>query len=179
MRKAKYDPKPETRLLRKNTDALARGFFDALQETQKELQQSVAIAVRKFALVPQEVHEKARRELIEAVNTYVDALRSAFGEPDMSTRIDEALRNYNAGIQLVVDHAQKRVAVAVQEYIAQIGILPEQARKGVESAYARYLLTLGQTFLDRDVEREQPETLAAVAQSMLVVAASARTALAN
>ena len=179
MPKAKPTPAPKVNVIppRDNVHVPARDFFDALQKTQKGVQQEVTAVVRKIAAVPQEVQDKARQELIEAINTYVEALKNAFGKADAAIRMEEAWRNYNAAIQQMVDHAQKRVADALQDYFEKIQILPEQARKDVAAAYAEYLSTLQQTFVDRDVAAAEPETLAAVAQSMLVVAASARPVL--
>ena len=154
---------------RRFPDELTKDFFEALRKVQSDSQKGIENANRTLTSVPVELQSKARTQVLEALNTYADAMRAAVGQSNSTHRIEEAILKYTEALQRTGETTQKELTEAVQEYIDALRELPESVRKNVNAAYSEYCSELGDILGTIDWEKVEPNAMAALAKSMLAV----------
>jgi hypothetical protein len=164
-------------LTSKSAEDLTRQYFDTIRKLQADVQKRVEGAARELYSVPPELQNKSRREAVDVINTYVEAVKAAIGQPDAVLRHEQALRAYVLGLQRVSEQAQKELIDSLQEYATALREIPSELREGLQVAYSEYIDGLKEALAQVDFESVEPETLTSVAQSMLTVGLLSRAAL--
>lgn len=163
--------------LTKTNEELARKYFDTLRKAQLKAQKQLEDAARKLLLLPNTIQEKARQEAADLLTKYVEALRSASGQPNAAVRVEEALRDYVFGLQNLQVEAQRVVEETAREYQNALREIPQAARDSLQQAYVTYLSEIKDVLADVDFESTEAEAVASVGRSMLAVALSTKAGM--
>jgi hypothetical protein len=161
----------------RTAETITRKFFDDLSGIQGRVQDRLTRASRKLSSMAPDVQTRVRAEAVGVVSEYTDRLKLTWGNPDALSRLNEANRDYVAGLQSVQSTAEKELESALRDYADALAEVPEVAQTSVQDAYSRYLDKLLEVLGSLDAETVEPETLAALGQSMWMVALYARAGM--